>query len=52
MKSNRRNQKNTKIFPTSAKDRWLPNDNTRVATFADRKRVANKRACRGKVVVD
>jgi hypothetical protein len=53
MKSNRRNRRNTETrFPTAVKDRWLPNDNTRAATFADRRAVASKRACRGKVAWD
>lgn len=48
----RRNQKNTRVFPTHAKDRWLPNDTTRPQTFADRRKVADKRACRGKISLD
>lgn len=49
-KTNRRNQKpKGAIFPAAARGRWLPSDNTRPAVFADRKAVANRKACRGKV---
>jgi hypothetical protein len=50
MKSNRRNRKRSKdavVFPTAAKGRWVPSENTRAQTFANRKAVANKNACRG-----
>lgn len=50
MKSNRRNRKKAQTsFPAAAKGRWLPDDTTRARTFADRRKVASKRACRGKV---
>lgn len=51
--ANRRNRKSTETrFPTAVKARWMPNDNTRAVTFADRRKVADKRACRGKVAWD
>lgn len=37
---------------TAGKARWMPNDNTRAQTFADRRAVANKRACRVRVSFD
>jgi hypothetical protein len=49
MKSNRRNRKrpaDAPVFPTAAKGRWNPNENTRAQTYADRRKVADKRACR------
>jgi hypothetical protein len=50
MKANRRNRRASKpSAPTVGKARWLPTENTRPQTFAARKAVANKRACRGKV---
>ncbi len=46
----RRNRKGrTSSAPTVGKARWLPGDNTRPQTFADRRKVANKAACRGRV---
>lgn len=46
----RRNGRSTKsATSTAGKARWLPIENTRPQTFADRRAVANKRACRGKV---
>lgn len=46
----RRNGRSTKSSTsTVGKARWLPTENTRPQTFADRRAVANKRACRGKV---
>lgn len=50
MKSNRRNRKpsNTVAFPTAAKGRWNPADNTRPQVFVNRKAKADKLACRGK----
>lgn len=49
----RRNGKSTQSrFPKAGAGRWLPDDTTRPQTFADRKRVANKNACRGKVRFD
>jgi hypothetical protein len=49
----RRNQKGrTASASTVGKARWLPTENTRARTFADRKAVASKRACRGKVSFD
>lgn len=32
------------------KNRWLPSDNTRPSVFVDRKKEANKKAARGRVV--
>jgi hypothetical protein len=52
MKNNRRPQKSKKsptAFPTAAKGRWLPDDTTRPVSFPDRRAVASKKACRGKV---
>lgn len=51
-KPNRRNRKRSSDavpFPTAAKGRWNPQENTRSQTFANRKAVANRNACRGKV---
>jgi len=46
----RRNTKGrTSSVPTKGKARWLPTENTRPTTFADRRAVASKMACRGKV---
>lgn len=46
----RRNRKGTTASASKAgKARWLPTENTRPQTFADRRAVQNKRACRGKV---
>lgn len=46
----RRNRKGTTSSASKAgKARWLPTKNTRAQTFADRRAVASKRACRGKV---
>lgn len=46
----RRNQKGrTSSAPTAGKARWLPSDNTRPTVFADRRAIASKRACRGRV---
>lgn len=46
----RRNGKSTKVaFPAAGKGRWLPDDTTRPQVFADKRKVADKRACRGKV---
>lgn len=47
-----RTRKNAVRFPTHAKDRWMPNDTTRPQTFADRRKVADKRACRGRIFAD
>ena len=52
MKKPARTRKDAIRFPTHAKDRWMPNDTTRPQTFADRRKVADKRACRGKVTCD
>lgn len=38
--------KMTQMFATP--DRWLPADNTRACTFADRTKVNNKKAARGR----
>lgn len=49
-KPNRRNQKSAKAdrrFVTAG--RWLPTDNTRPTVFADKRKTANKAACRGRV---
>lgn len=54
-KSNRRNRKRSADaipFPTPMKGRWDPQENTRSQTFADRKAVARKSACRGKFTQD
>lgn len=51
-KSNRRNRKRPADaieFPAAMKGRWNPNENTRSQTYADKRAVADKRACRGKV---
>lgn len=46
----RRNGKSTKSkTSTAGKARWLPTDNTRATTFADRRALANKQQCRKKV---
>lgn len=45
----RRNRSTKSTASTAGKARWLPSENTRPQTFADRRAVANKRACRGKV---
>lgn len=46
----RRNRKGrTSSASTVGKARWLPTENTRPQTFADRRAKANKAACRGKV---
>lgn len=52
MKKPPRRRKNAIRFPTSAKDRWLPTENTRAQTFADRRKAASKNACRGRVSLD
>jgi hypothetical protein len=55
MKSNRRNRKRSAdavVFPVAAKGRWNPNDNTRSQTYADKRAVARKSACRGKFAQD
>jgi hypothetical protein len=52
MKKPARTRKDAIRFPTHAKDRWMPNDTTRPVTFPDRKAVASKKACRGKVYAD
>lgn len=50
MKSTTRRNRSTKsAISKVGKARWLPTENTRAATFADRRAVASKRACRGKV---
>jgi hypothetical protein len=49
----RRNRKGTTSSASKAgKARWLPTQNTRAATFADRRALASKRACRGRVASD
>jgi hypothetical protein len=46
----RRNRKGrTSSVSTAGKGRWLPTETTRPTTFADRRAVASKKACRGKV---
>lgn len=52
MKKPARRRKDAIRFPTHAKDRWMPNDTTRPQTFQDRRKVASKTACRGKVALD
>ncbi len=44
-----RGKRPASLAPTAGKARWNPCDNTRAQTFADRRKVADKRACRGKV---
>jgi hypothetical protein len=49
----RRNRKGrTSSVSTVGKARWLPTENTRPQTFADRRKVANKKACRGRLALD
>lgn len=55
MKSNRRNRKRSAdavVFPTPLKGRWNPAENTRAQVFADKRAVARKSACRGKIAPD
>lgn len=47
---NGRSQKSS--TPTAGKGRWLPTDNTRPQVFPDRRAVARKTACRGRVQFD
>lgn len=44
--SKKKNKK--KSLTQILKNRWLPNDTTRPQTFADRKKVADKQAARGR----
>lgn len=49
----RRNGASTKsATSTAGKARWLPTQNTRAATFPDRRKVSSKKACRGRVAFD
>lgn len=50
MKSKRKAQRiqgNTERVSAVVRDRWNPQENTRPQTFTDRKKAANKKACRG-----
>ncbi len=47
-----RGKRSVPLAPTAGKARWNPCDNTRAQTFADRRAVADKRACRGKMSQD
>lgn len=51
-RNNRKRDKNAVVFPVAAKGRWLPDDTTRPQTFADRRKVANRNACRCKVALE
>jgi hypothetical protein len=41
-------KKKEKKLTQILKNRWLPNDTTRPQTFADRKKVQDKKAARGR----
>lgn len=43
----KRKKRLTQLFATP--DRWLPNDNTRARTFADKTKIKNKKLARGKI---
>lgn len=49
----RRNRKGvTSSASKAGKARWLPTENTRPQVFADRRALASKKACRGRVSFD
>jgi hypothetical protein len=43
-------KKKRKKLTSILQNRWLPSDNTRPSVFVDRKKQANKKAARGRII--